>query len=88
MESRGPTHTNHVVGGDNQNEVSKTQELCKELQAAELYEALGSKMATIHVLKAEGKAKGLTLGPAVLVGKDPVKALVDDTAWVSHHGVD
>ena len=59
----------------------KITKLHKELQAAELQEALTDKMTTMHVLTTEGRAEGPKLGPAVLANVllegDPVKALVD-----------
>jgi len=71
---------NHVTG-----ELGKTQgkvvSFCKELQAAEVEEAMTGKTTTMHILEPDGSADGLVLGPTlfveVLLEGQPVKALVD-----------
>ena len=55
--------------------------LKKELQEAELQEALALKILTTHVIEPRGVASDLVLGPTVyvevLLEGQPVKALVD-----------
>ena len=78
-QSRG---THHVTS-----ELSKAQgkvaNLRKELQAAELEEAMTERSTTMHVLESQGSADGSgpTLGPMIFVDVilegQPVKALVD-----------
>ena len=65
------TTTNHLTGRDHEEELSQTQlkveQLPKELQSAELQQALITKTATMHVLKPKGEAQGPVLGPAISV---------------------
>ena len=78
------------------NEYSGIQEkivrLRKELQAAEAKSALLGKTATMHVLAAEGKPEGPTLGPTVLTNVllegHPVKALVDTGSPITIVSID
>ena len=66
--------------------------LRKELQAAEAKSALLGKTATMHVLAAEGKPEGPTLGPTVLTNVllegHPVKALVDTESPITIVSID
>ena len=107
VEARGPppvnmrsgqnrTTTNHVIGEDASAEYGEIQEkivrLRKELQAAEAKSALLGKTATMHVLAAEGKPEGPTLGPTVLANVllegHPVKALVDTGSPITIVSID
>lgn len=90
------TTTNHLSGRGSQEDHSRLQEkiarLRNELQAAELQGALLRKSATMHVLRAEGKAEGPTLGPSLLVNVllegHPVKALVDTGSPITIVSID
>ena len=59
----------------------RVAELHKELQAAEINEAMKEKTATMHMFKPhvtiDGTTDGLALGPTVLLEGQPVKAVVD-----------
>ena len=68
----------------------KVANLCKELQAAELEEAMIERSTTMHVLESQGSADeiGPTLIPMIfadvlLKKKQPVKALVDTASPVT-----
>jgi len=75
----------HHVTSEPSTTQGRVTDLCKELQAAEINEAMKEKTATMHVLKPHVMVDGTTDGPAlgptiyvnVLLEGQPLKALVD-----------
>ena len=96
LNTNSKTTTNHVTGQDHEEELSqaqlKVEQLRKELQSAELQQALATKTATMHVLKPKGEAQGPVLGPAVsvelLLEGQPVNALVDTGSPITIVSID
>ena len=72
---------NHHVTSELSEVKGKVASLRKELQAAEMEEAMTEKSTTLHVLEPHGSADGPVLGPTlfvdVMLEGQPVKALVD-----------
>ena len=66
-------HAHHMTSEPSTTQ-GKVADLCKELKAAEIDEAMKEKTATMHVLKphvtVDGTTDGLALGPTVYVSED------------------